>query len=262
MRVFCTRYTIYGMEGLQPINTVHINEQVYEAIEGAIVRSELGPGVLLGDRQLAEALGVSRTPVRDALHRLESSGLVERRGRAGWAVSGFALRDVHELCELRRILEPLGFERLSGTWEEATVRELSRFFDDFPGRMPEDWMPRYLNADRRFHKRIVECTGNGRIVRFYEVVEKQIDRIRHYVSYNYEGRVEDSLAEHREICAAIAARDLSAATEALVRHLRKVEELIAALAQERGVDWLADENSARARRMAASREGERGHVSR
>jgi DNA-binding GntR family transcriptional regulator len=250
------------MDGLQPINAVHMNEQVYEALEAAIVRCELGPGALLGDRQLAEALGVSRTPVRDALHRLESSGLVERRGRAGWAVSAFALRDVHELFELRRILEPLGFERLSENWEEATIGELSRFFDHFPERMPADLMRRYLYTDRRFHKRIVECTGNGRIVRFYEVVEKQIDRVRHYVSYNYEGRVEDSLAEHREICAAIAARDLSAATEALVRHLRKVEELIAALAQERGGDQLAGERSARVRRMAASGEGERGHVSR
>jgi DNA-binding GntR family transcriptional regulator len=229
---------------LRPINAVHINEQVYEAIETAVVRCELGPGELLGDRQLAEALGVSRTPVRDALHRLESSGLVERRGRAGWAVSAFALRDVHELFELRRVLEPLGLERLSESWEEATVGELSRFFDDFPERIPEDLLPRYLHTDRRFHKRLVECTANGRIVRFYEVVEKQIDRVRHYVSYNYEGRVEDSLAEHREICAAIAARDLLAATGALVRHLRKVEELIATLAQERGVDQPGGERSA------------------
>ena len=113
----------------------------------------------------------------------------------------------------------------------------------------------YLHTDRRFHKRIVECTGNGRIVRFYEVVEKQIDRVRHYVSYNYEGRVGDSLAEHREICAAIAARDLSAATQALVRHMRNVEELLAALAQERGVDQLADDGSARVGRTAAGGEG-------
>ena len=250
------------MDSLRPINTLHINEQVYEAIEGAIVRSELGPGALLGDRQLAEALGVSRTPVRDALHRLESSGLVERRGRAGWAVSGFALRDVHELFELRRMIEPFGLESLSETWEEATVGELSRFFDDFPEQMPEDLMRPYLHTDRRFHKRIVECSGNGRIVRFYEVVEKQIDRVRHYVSYNYEGRVGDSLAEHREICAAIAARDLSAATGTLVRHLRNVEELIAALAQERGVDELAGDGSARVRRSAPGGEGERGHASR
>ena len=247
---------------MQPINAVHINEQVYEAIETAIVRCELGPGALLGDRQLAEALGVSRTPVRDALHRLESSGLVERRGRAGWAVSGFALRDVHELFELRRILEPLGFERLFESGEEATVGELSRYFDDFPERMPEDLMPRYLYTDRWFHQRIVECTGNGRIVRFYEVVEKQIDRVRHFVSYNYEGRVADSLAEHREICAAIAARNASAATQALIRHLRKVEELIAALAQERGFDQLANERSARVRHISARGEGGRGHVSR
>jgi DNA-binding GntR family transcriptional regulator len=123
-------------------------------------------------------------------------------------------------------------------------------------------MPRYLHTDRRFHKRIVECTGNGRIVRFYEIVEKQIDRVRHYVSYNYRGRVQNSLAEHREICAAIAARDLSAATEALVRHLRKVEDLIAALAQEREVDQLADEKGAGARRMTAPGEEGREDVSR
>ena len=232
------------MPKLEPIRAVHINEQVYEAIETAIVRCELSPGDLLGDRQLAEALGVSRTPVRDALHRLEPSGLVERRGRAGWVVSPFALRDVHELFELRRIFEPLGLERLSETWEEEAGGELSRFFDDFPERMTQDLMPHYLYTDHRFHKRIVECTGNGRIVRFYEVVEKQIDRVRHYVSYNYDGRVEDSLAEHREICAAIAARDLPAATEALVRHLRNVEELIAALAQERRVDQRTDGRSA------------------
>lgn len=223
------------MGNLQPINVAHINEQVYEAIETAIVSCELGPGRLLGDRQLAEALGVSRTPVRDALHRLESSGLVERRGRAGWMVSAFALRDVQELFDLRRVLEPLGLERLSKAWDDAVVGELSRFFDDFPDRMPRDLMPHYLHTDHRFHKRIVECTGNGRILRFYEVVEKQIDRVRHYVSYNYKGRVEDSLAEHREICAAIAAHDFPAATDALVRHLRTVEELITVLARERGV---------------------------
>src|SRR3712207_1258290 len=224
------------MAQLRRIEVVRINEQVYEAVEAAIVRCELEPGAVLGDRQLAEMLGISRTPVRDALHRLESSRLVERRGRMGWIVSSFALQDVRELFELRWVFEPLGLERLSRTWDEVVVRELSHSFEKFPERLTEDLLLDYLHDDHRFHKKIVECSRNGRVIRFYGTVEKQIDRIRHYLSYNYEGRVEASLEEHREICAAIAARDLSAATEALNDHLRTVEELITALARERGLD--------------------------
>jgi DNA-binding GntR family transcriptional regulator len=232
------------MAQLRRIEVVRINEQVYEALEAAIVRCDLEPGVVLGDRQLAEMLGVSRTPVRDALHRLESSGLVERGSRMGWMVSTFALQDVRELFELRRVFEPLGLERLSETWDEVVVRELSHTFEKFPERLTEDLLPDYLHDDHRFHKKIVECSRNGRIIRFYGTVEKQIDRIRHYLSYNYEGRVEASLKEHREICAAVAAHDLSAATEALDNHLRNVEELITALARERGLAQRTRERSA------------------
>jgi DNA-binding GntR family transcriptional regulator len=235
---------VYHMAQFRRIEVVRVNEQVYEAIEAAIVRCELEPGDVLGDRQLAEMLGVSRTPIRDALHRLESSGLVERRGKTGWMVSKFALQDVRELFELRRIFEPLGLDRLSETWEEGVVRELSRTFEEFPERLTGDLVSRYLHEDHRFHKRIVECSRNGRVIRFYGMAEKQIDRIRHYLSYNHEGRVEDSLKEHREICAAIAARDLRAATEALDNHLRNVEELIVALARERGLDDQVGERSA------------------
>ena len=159
-------------------------------------------------------------------------------------VSTFALQDVRELFELRRVFEPLGLERLSQAWDEAAVRELSHSFEQFPERLTPDLLPDYLHDDHRFHKKIVGCSRNGRVIRFYEAVEKQIDRIRHYLSYNYEGRVEASLKEHREICAAIAARDLSAATEALDNHLRNVEELITALARERGLDQRTRERSA------------------
>jgi DNA-binding GntR family transcriptional regulator len=237
-------YTEYKMPQFRRIEMIRINEQVYEAIEAAIVRCELEPGAVLGDRQLADMLGVSRTPIRDALHRLESSGLVERRGRTGWMVSRFALRDVRELFELRRVLEPLGLGRLSETWDEAVVRELSRSFEEFPERLTEDLIPDYLHEDRRFHKKIVEHSRNGRVIDFYEMVEKQIDRIRHHVSFSYEERVEASLKEHREICAAIAAHDLSATIEALYRHLCNVEGLITALARERGVDGHTGERSA------------------
>ncbi len=159
-------------------------------------------------------------------------------------VSTFALQDVRELFELRRIFEPLGLERLSENWDKGIIRELSHSFEKFPERLTQDLLPDYLHEDRRFHKEIVGCSRSGRVIRFYGTVEKQIDRIRHYLSYNYEGRAEASLKEHREICRAIAAHDLSAATEALVNHLRNVEELITALAREHGLDQRTRERSA------------------
>ncbi len=217
--VYCVQ-----MQNLEPIKTANISKHAYGAIEEAIVRCDFKPGALLSDRQLSQALGVSRTPVRDALQALEASGLVKRRGRIGWMVAGFDQRDVHELYELRRVLEPLGLKRLSITWEAVTIEELAGFFNDFPGRLSREHYDDYMERDHDFHKRIVEWSGNMRVVQFYGVIEKQINRIRHYLAPGYKGRMKDIAEEHRRICEAIAARDLSAATSALLDHLHAGEE--------------------------------------
>jgi DNA-binding GntR family transcriptional regulator len=217
------RYTIYLMEALRPIETTNIGERAYKSIEDAIVRNELAPGTLLSDRRLSQALGVSRTPVRDALQALEASGLVKRRGRVGWMVAGFDRQDARELFELRRVLEPLGLEKLAADWDPGVTQGLVGFFDGFSGPLPRERYAEYMERDHDFHKRIVGCSGNSRVVNFYGVVEKQINRIRHYLAPGYRGRMNDVVEEHRRICAAIAARDLPAAREALLDHLRAGE---------------------------------------
>lgn len=209
---------------LKPIKTASMTESAYEALEKAIVCCELGPGTLLSDRRLAQELGISRTPVREALQLLEASGLVSRRGRVGWMVAEFDHEDVRELFELRRVLEPPGLERLAETWDEAAVRELSTHFDDFAGPLSRDRYEEYLKRDHEFHKKIVGWSGNSRLIHFYGIVEKQINRIRHYLAPGYEGRMENVIAEHRRICDAIADHNLAAAHQALIDHLRAGEE--------------------------------------
>lgn len=222
------------MTYLKPIQPVRISRHVYEAIETAIVHCELRPGSVLSDRHLAETLGVSRTPVRDALHQLESTGIVVSRGRSGWMVAGFEGRDVRELFEVRCVLEPLGLEHLARTWDEAVVRDLSTLFDDFPQPLPRPQYMSYLARDNQFHKRIVACSENSRVTHFYNLVEKQIDRGRHFLATGYEGRIDDVAKEHRRICAAIAARDLECATAALLDHLCTGEEKMIVFARELG----------------------------
>lgn len=211
------------MRAQGPLRTLRMSETAYEAIEGAIVRCELAPGTPLVDRQLSEVLGVSRTPIRDAMQSLETAGLVVRtRGR--YSVAGFDLDDVRELYEMRRILEPPGLQRLAATWDPDVVHELATFFDKAPEPGPPGPYEEYLARDHAFHKRIVALAENSRLTRAYAIAEKQINRIRHYLAPGYEGRMREVVNEHQDVCDAIARHDLEAARSALIGHLEAGEE--------------------------------------
>jgi DNA-binding GntR family transcriptional regulator len=207
---------------LTPLITQHVGAQVYERLKHAIVDCSLEPGAFLSDRHLAEELGVSRTPVRDALQQLESTGLVSRRGRAGWAVSSLETRDVGEVFELRRLLETAGLAKIVA-WEADRLKELTSMFDQYTTPMGPESIASYLKVDDDFHRTIVAAADNRRLIQAYDVVLLQLDRFRHFTSYRYQGRVDQSLAEHRMVCEALAARDAEAAAKALVAHISSAE---------------------------------------
>lgn len=226
------------MSNLIPITHVGLSGSVREAIEAAIVECELAPGTPLVDRQLASMLNVSRTPIRDAMRQLEPLGLVRRQGRgamSGWVVAEFRERDVRELFELRRVLEPLGLGRLGGHWDDRVAHRLTCYFDDFPAHLERDQYEAYIIRDRAFHKEIVTLSGNSRVIGFYEIMEKQIDRIRHFLATGYEGRMDGITAEHHALCSAISARDIPGAVKALVHHLHQGEETMIRFAHDRNL---------------------------
>lgn len=215
---------------IKPQRVVSLTDRVFEALEGAIVRCELKPGELVTDRSLSERLEVSRTPVREALQRLVASGLVVIPARgSGWEIAGFDEHDLRELFELRRALEPIGLRQLLDKDEPDVdaIHVLSTFFDDFGDRVSTDEYSRYFQRDNEFHKKIVSCSKNNRVIGFYGIVEKQIDRGRHFLSTGYQGRVDENLVEHKQIVAAIANRDVEAAVSGLLHHLERGEELMA-----------------------------------
>jgi DNA-binding GntR family transcriptional regulator len=215
-----------SMRALRPIVAVHLRDRTYASIRQAIVAGELGAGDPVRDRVLAEALGVSRTPVREALHRLEHTGLVEPRGRSGWMVTAFTEQDVRELFELRRALEPLGLDRLKETPDHPAIAKIASFFDDFDHPVDRDRYEEYFAHDRGFHKLIVECADNLRLGHFYGVIEDHIDRGRHFLSTAAAGRVDANLDEHRAVARAVADGDFDRARAELLHHLDLGEELM------------------------------------
>lgn len=214
------------MSPLPRIEAVQLGDRTIEAIRNAIITGELPGGAPLRDRQLAEELGVSRTPVREALHRLQAAGLVEPRGRTGWAVTPFTEQDVREIFQLRRLLEPVGLETLEKEPDVERIETLTRYFSDYEHPIAPDRFAEYFRHDDDFHRTIVSCSGNRRISAFYDVMNAHINRGRHFLLGATAGRVEETLDEHRQIVEAIVDRDFARAREALLNHLRTGEELM------------------------------------
>lgn len=215
---------------ITPQRVVSLVDRVFEALEDAVVTGQLTPGQVVTDRTLSTQLGVSRTPVREALQRLAASGLVRPRDHGpGWQIADFDEQDLRELFELRRALEPIGLRRLLEDVNSDLIRlrhRLGRFFDDFESPIEKEDYPRYFQRDNEFHNEIVGASNNSRVVNFYGIIERQIDRGRQFLSTGYHGRVEENLAEHRAITRAIADGQVDAAIDALQYHLRRGEELM------------------------------------
>lgn len=210
---------------MMPIPERKLSSHMYRELENAIVECVLPPGTALSDRELAQQFGVSRTPVRDTLHLLESSGLVERGQRTGWAVTQIRLQDVRELYELRALLEPAGLGRIV-EWEDDALSKVASMFDGFSVPMGQGEVEHYLTRDDEFHQLIIKATGNSQLTRAYYVVDRQLARCKRFVSYQDDSRREDSLREHRLVCEALGRRDEKAARATLLDHIRTAEDAL------------------------------------
>ncbi|MCJ7784613.1 MAG: GntR family transcriptional regulator, partial [Desulfobacterales bacterium] len=113
-----------------PNNTIPATERVYEYLKTAILSGHLNPDERLTEENLANALGVSRTPVREALHKLESEGLIKIRKKRGFIVSRDSNEEVEELFELRSILEGYTLRIISQSISEETYHRLEEFIQN------------------------------------------------------------------------------------------------------------------------------------
>lgn len=217
------------MAALQPIESIGLGDSAFESIRTAIINGDLAPGEPLRDRTIALALGISRTPVREAFHRLEATGLVEPLGRVGWKVGTFSATDVHEIFQMRRLLEPVGIDQLEKARDEEAIHKLVTFFDDYDSPISDTGLAGYFERDQAFHECIVKCSGNRRIVQAYSVMSNHISRGRRFLIRSATGRADETLHEHRAVTGALSTGDFAGAREALIAHLTVGENLLSAL---------------------------------
>jgi len=203
---------------LQKVTSRSVTDAAYEAIRAGIVEGHFGPGERLSEERLAEDLGVSKTPVHDALLRLVAEGLVEMTPYVGASVIKLSPRDVNEIYDVRENLERLAIHLAIEHVDEDCLRELDATLASFSRPLQQREFQRYFDVDHELHDGIARMSQNGRLVRFLDMLRNQSHAAR-YLSSRLPGRTDRSIEEHRAIIAGLLARDVVAAEDAMQAHL-------------------------------------------
>lgn len=193
-----------------------LREQAGQVLRASIIGGELEPGEIYSATMLAERLGVSPTPVREAMLDLASAGLVEPVRNRGFRVLTPDDRDLDEVGELRLMLEVPAMRRAVERGSDEAIEALERSVVAIEQAAEKGDLPAFLLADREFHLGILEMTGNRRLVKLVEQLRDQT-RLIGLKELTETGGLMSSAGEHREILEALRARDADS-----VEHLMRV----------------------------------------
>jgi DNA-binding GntR family transcriptional regulator len=200
-----------------------IADQLYRILCERITGGAFAPGSRLDPQAVAAEFGVSRTPVRDALARLEHDRLIETRPRSGTFVARPGIADVHEVCQLRKGIEWVATGLATTRMSEAQIADLrAEAADALAAADKGDYEP-FFASDMRIHREIVAATGNERLIASRASVEPFVQWLR-VLGATGPHRLAGSTRRHLQILDAMAARDVSAAQDAAAVHLDEVEE--------------------------------------
>jgi DNA-binding GntR family transcriptional regulator len=196
-----------------------LQARAYARIRDRIMEGELLPDEPLSEYQLAEQLKLSRTPVREALKRLEHEGLVRFVFNRGAFVEGLSVHDIVEIYQVREQLEGFAARLAAGEMPLEESSALDNELEQAQRLAAAGNVRETFESDIHLHKQIIRFTNNDRIMRILATLDNQVHRIRG-LSPNVPTRIEATLREHREIMDCIKRRDGQGAQEAMTRHLR------------------------------------------
>ncbi len=190
-----------------------------EKIRQAIVSGELSLGSKLSEQRLADELGVSRSPVRDALAALGSEGLVTISPKRGTFVFTPDLKTVDELCEHRVILETAALRLGVQRNHDELMRRLEKSCNNMQKALNANNPHRYTLGDHEFHNSIIECAANRTLTKSYNLTISPLKALRTHLFTIMSEKTDRSLSEHVAVFEAVQSTDPDLAASQLSEHI-------------------------------------------
>lgn len=198
----------------------NLTNQVYQNLKDKIINNEVLPNSYLDEKAICEALGVSRTPVREALARLEQYGLVVFLPRRGVMVSDLSLQTIIELIHIRKVMEPALLRPYFRLYDKSVLRE---FREKQEQALQNDDVETFYKLDYQFHKYLYEGTKKRHIIKLLSYVSDQHQRIRSQ-DYFRQRRLTKGAKDHIKIIDALLKDEYDLAYQLLLTHTSDMEE--------------------------------------
>jgi DNA-binding GntR family transcriptional regulator len=195
----------------------NLTERIYQQIKQDIFTFRLLPGDRFSENEVAERVSASRTPVREALSRLQREGFVEVSFRSGWQVKPFDFNQFEQLYDVRIVLELAAVKKLCEMETSSKLEDLKRIWLVTPEDRLEDG-PTVCALDERFHEQLVEATGNSEMARIHHDLTERLRIIRR-IDFTQRNRIEATYDEHAKILRTIMERRSEDAKILLKTHI-------------------------------------------
>ena len=194
-----------------------LRDIVFQTIRKAILNGELEPGERLMETQLGEKLGVSRTPIREAIRKLELEGLVVMVPRKGAQVAQFTIKDIEDVLQVRASLEALAAKLACKHMDERSFLKLQLIITEYEYAAKEDDIE-VIQKDIEFHDTIALASQNDKLIQLYNNMREQVQRYRIAYLKNTE-QSNAVIAEHNEILKALKDGEEEIAAKLATKHI-------------------------------------------
>lgn len=210
-----------------------LGQHVFENLKQAIIRGEVSPGKRLVESRIADALGISRTPVREAIHKLEREGLLEKLPRGGFSVMGFSREDIEETFGIRSVLESYAARLAAVKYRKEELNPLEEKINEYQTCLELAHLEELPKINTEFHDLLYALSRSPKLIKMINDLKDQIYRFRRFL-LNVEGMARISNEDHRQMLKAMKEQD-AARVERLVRdHILRGQSIVLKELKRRG----------------------------
>ena len=213
--------------------TASMVDDVYASLLLAIVEARLGVGTPLSQNKLAARLGVSRTPVREALLRLERDGLVQRQPEMGFVVATITREEVQEACDLLEVLDSFVYRRAAAALSQPELEDLLELASSLVHHAEAENADSWRAADRRYHDVVMAAAGNRFVADILQQTRRRVQRFWLHKPH-FDGRLRICSQDHVALAQAMVDGDLDVLTATVHDHIERLRSSVLARLESAG----------------------------